>query len=432
MKVLLVEDDPLSFMLLEEQIRLYGGYDVTACDNPAKALAAYQHIFSPLIVTDLNLPGMDGLDFCRYIRALPQGGQSMILVVTARDTPEDLQAVLDAGADDYLVKPVSQEMLNIWLTIIERQLQLHAQRRRDEEQRLQLESQLRQSQRLEALGILAGGIAHDFNNILGTIMGYTELLLTEHAADECERDYLEQVYRAGERAADLIQQILTFSHAQEHALKPTAILPIIQEALQMMRAAIPANILIRQHLMPHCHPIMADATQIHQVLVNLCTNAAYAMRDQGGILDIALEEVTYTSEQADVPGLAAGLYVRLTVRDTGRGITPEIREHIFEPFFTTKEVGQGVGLGLSVVHGIVKSHKGAITVASEPDQGTTFQIVFPITEEAELPTEPAPIVPAKEDKGHIMIVEDERMLGRVYEIALTKLGYSVTRFKVYG
>ena len=295
MKTLVVEDDPLSLMVLSEQISAYG-YDITACEHPVKALEAYQSTFYPLIVTDLTLPEMDGLELCRRIRALPQGDQSMILVITARDTPADLQAVLDAGADDYLIKPVSQEMLHIRLTIIARQLHHLTQRRQAEATQRKLEAQLRQSQRLEALGILAGGIAHDFNNMLGTMMGYTELLLAASAEDSKERDYLAQVYQAGERAANLVQQIITFSHSQEHTLKPTVISPIIEEALKMMRSTIPVNIDIRPNIDPHCRPILADATQIHQVIVNLCVNAFHAMRAQGGTLSITLEEATYSTD----------------------------------------------------------------------------------------------------------------------------------------
>ena len=549
MKTLLVEDDPLSLLLLSEQIKTRG-YAITACENPVNALNLYQQTFYPLIITDLNLPGMDGLELCRHIRALPQGRHTMILVVTGRDSPEDLQAVLDAGADDYLTKPVSQEMLNIRLTIIEQRIYHLEQRKKAEQERenlialiensadfivmaslagqvrylnkagqelvgladseeakafrifdyapeaerpqieqavaavmrdgvwrgesyfrhfqtraeipveinffhihqqetaqplalaavirdmtprklaetrqRQLEAQLHQSQRLEALGILAGGIAHDFNNILGTMLGYTELLLTEYPENRKIQDYLQQVYRAGERAADLVQQILTFSRAEEHRLQPTLIAPIIADALKMLRATLPANVVIRQDLQPNRHPILADATQIHQVLVNLGTNAAYALRGRGGLLDVALAEERHDPAQAQILGLAAGAYLKLTVRDTGCGMPPDVREHIFEPFFTTKDVGEGSGLGLSVVHGIVKGHQGVITVESAPGQGTAFRIFFPLPAGLALPQEPGETPALTHGQEHILIVEDEAALARLYEIALTKLGYRVT------
>jgi signal transduction histidine kinase len=427
MKTLVVDDEPLSLMLFEEQIRTYG-HEVTPCENAITALEAYHKTFYPLIVLDLGLPGMDGLELCRRIRSLPQGDQSIILVVTARDTPEDLQAVLDAGADDYLIKPVSQKHLNIRLTILERQIQLLVQRRQAEEERHKLEVQLRQSERLKALGILAGGIAHDFNNILGTMLGYTELLLDKYPENSHEKEYLEQVYQAGERATDLVEQILTFSHSQEQILKPTDISPIIEEALKMMRATIPANIDIRQHLQPNCHPILADATQIHQVIINLCVNAFHAMRDQGGTLDVTLKETNHDTDQGHILGLTAGSYLKLTVSDTGCGMTLDVQEHIFEPFFTTKEIGEGAGLGLSVVHGIVKGHHGAIAVESKPGKGTTCQIFFPTTDEVKPQKKSSQIIPVEKGKEHILIVEDETALAKLYEIALTKLGYQVTIF----
>lgn len=424
MKTLVVDDEPLSLMLLEEQIRTYG-YEVTPCEDALSALEAYRQTFYPLVVTDLGLPGMDGLELCRCIRSLPQGAQSMILVITARDTPEDLQAVLDAGADDYLIKPVSQDLLNVRLTIIERQLQNLVQRRQAEEERRKLETQLRQSQRLEALGILAGGIAHDFNNILGTILGYIELLLAEQVDGSKGTEYLEQVYQAGERATDLIQQILAFSRAQEQTLKPTDIVPIVEEALKMMRATIPTNVEIHQNISPNCPPILADATQIHQVIVNLCVNAREAMREHGGLLDVTVEKMTYSPDQ-EILDVTAGSYLKLTVKDTGCGMVPEIQEHIFEPFFTTKEVGAGSGLGLSVVHGIVKSHHGVIAVETEPGEGTTFQSFFPVTEDLKLQEESTRRASVERGREHIMIVEDEIPLARLYKIALTKLGYQVT------
>jgi len=427
MKTLVVDDEPLALMVLEEQIGSYG-HEVTTCENAITALEAYQQTFYPLIVSDLGLPGMDGLELCRQIRSLPQGDQSIILVITARDTPEDLQAVLDAGADDYLTKPVSQEQLNIRLTILERQIQLLAQRRQAEEEQRKLEAQLRQSERLKALGFLAGGIAHDFNNILGTMLGYTELLLDKYSENSQEKEYLKQVYRAGERATDLVQQILTFSRSQEHTLKSTDISPTIEEALKMMRATIPANIEIRQHLQPNCRPILADTTQIHQVIINLCVNAFHAMREQDGILDVTLKEMTYDPDQEHIPGLTAGSYLKLTVRDTGCGMTPDVQEHIFEPFFTTKEIGEGAGLGLSVVHGIVKGHHGMIAVESESGKGTICQIFFPSTDEIKPQEETPQSALIEKGKEHILIVEDEVALANLYEIALTKLGYHVTTF----
>jgi PAS domain S-box-containing protein len=286
-----------------------------------------------------------------------------------------------------------------------------------EEERRHLERQLRHAQKLEAVGTMAGGVAHDFNNILGTMMGYTEALLKEFSEESEEHTYLARVYRAGERAAELVRQILIFSRSQEHRLIPTRIAPIIEETLSMLRATLPATIDIHRAIQPDCRPILADATQIRQVIVNLCVNAAYAMRERGGMLTVNLKEEDSCSD----------ISLKLTIRDTGRGIPPGVQEHIFEPFFTTKAPNEGSGLGLSVVHGVVTGHQGTITVESVPEQGTTFEIVFPVTDE--------PVSYHEQSKkmkigitgeGHILLVDDDSDLTDLYEMALTQLGYQVT------
>jgi PAS domain S-box-containing protein len=299
-----------------------------------------------------------------------------------------------------------------------------------EEERRQLERQLRQAQKLESIGILAGGIAHDFNNILGTMMGYTELLMEEIPRQKPEYTYLDQVYQAGERATELVQRMLTFSRAQEQQhLTPVDLSAIIEETLKMLRAMIPTSIEIRCQLQPECRPVMADSTQMHQVLVNLCINAFHAMRDRGGRLTVALEEIGADALPHPVLETASDTFVKLTIRDTGSGMTSDIQEHIFDPFFTTKEPGEGVGLGLSVVHGIISSLGGIIHVSSQPGEGSIFEAYLPGTDEA---VSPLPSPAASESQtlerglGRILLVEDEAALGQLYDIGLTRLGYQVT------
>ena len=205
---------------------------------------------------------------------------------------------------------------------------------------------------MEALGTLAGGIAHDFNNILTAILGYTELALSSIPAESPTWHHLQAVRRAGQRAAALVQQILTFSRRTEQERAPTQLQLLIQETLQFLRATLPTTIALQQDLDHGVGPVLADAIQIHQVLLNLCTNAAHAMRETGGELHVRLEAIRLPTEDAfPPPGLGAGPYVRLTVQDTGHGMPPEIRDRIFEPFFTTKGPAEGTGMGLSVVHG---------------------------------------------------------------------------------
>ena len=295
-----------------------------------------------------------------------------------------------------------------------------------ESRRVELEEQLRQSQKMEAVGTLAGGIAHDFNNILATMLGYTELLIPSFGAGSEENDHLNKIYQAGERAADLVSQILTFSRIEEPSLKPLQLVPLIDEVIKMVRSTLPATIGIQSSIQINEElKILANVTQIHQVIINLCTNAAFAMQDKGGVLDIRAEEIELGEDSSQSSLLPAGRYIELIVRDTGQGISPEAIERIFDPFFTTKEVGEGTGLGLSIVHGIVENHGGKISVESKLGVGTTFHLLFPVVGTSKNDAVPLNVLTRKGEE-HILVVEDETSLARLYEISLTQLGYQVT------
>jgi|GEM_PF-1117526 len=290
-----------------------------------------------------------------------------------------------------------------------------------------LEAQLRQAQKMEALGTLAGGIAHDFNNILAAILGYTEMALTDVTRTNPAGHYLEQVLTACHRAKELVRQILATSRLrkpQERAR--TQIAPIVKEALKLLRASLPATIEIRSNIETQTGGAMVDPTEVHQVVVNLCTNAFHAMEERGGVLEVSLAEVTIDEESnASLAGLRNGKYLRLTVGDTGHGIDPAIRERIFDPYFTTKEVGKGSGLGLAAVHGIMKNYGGAVTVESEPGVGTRFDVYFPSVEvvhREEVPEEKAiPLGKAE----RILLVDDEEVLVEMGKSVLEHLGYEV-------
>ena len=298
--------------------------------------------------------------------------------------------------------------------------------RQDAEKReKELEKQVRHIQKMEAIGTLARGIAHDFNNILGTILGYTDLILPKLDEQSKEKEYLEYVHQAGKRASDLVKQILAFSRSQEKYLNPMYISPLIKEALKMMRATIPPNIKIRQDIDHNYLPILADSTQIHQLIVNLCTNASHAIGEQAGTIEVSLHEIQYNHTQAAPLNLPEGTYLQLSISDTGCGMTADTKERIFEPFFTTKEPDKGTGLGLSVVHGIMREHDGLITVDSEFGKGTTFHLFFPVFDE-EFQEEGLKEAPAVRGSEHILIVDDEAALVQCYEIALKQLGYQVT------
>lgn len=295
----------------------------------------------------------------------------------------------------------------------------------DVSERSHLESQLQQAQKMEAIGTLAGGIAHDFNNILAAILGYTELAILDLPGESTAKKNLELSLKSAYRARDLVSQILAFSRQGKTELKPVRIDPLINEALKMLRSTLPTTIEIRHLIQKDTGYIKADPTQIHQVLLNLCTNASYAMRKEGGILDIGLTSVEIDEDTTKLhPQLQPGPYLKLSVGDTGKGINPDIVEKIFDPYFTTKEKGEGTGLGLAVVHGIVKSHGGVLSLRSEPGIGTVFNIFFPIVKTK---TEPEISMEEPLKKGHecILFVDDETIIADMGKKMLTRLGYTV-------
>ena len=304
------------------------------------------------------------------------------------------------------------------------------ERKHAEEDRQSLEMQVQQIHKLEALGTLAGGVAHDFNNILAIILLHSEMLLEDVKDDPAGKRALHQIIQAGERGAELVRQILAFSQVEEHERVAIGLGPIIQESLKMLRATIPATIVIQHDIQPDCPLILADATQIHQVIVNLSVNASQAMKGQYGVLEVNLKAVNYTPNQAALFALDedVSMHVMLEIKDSGEGISPEIQERIFEPFFTTKSVGEGSGLGLSVVHGIVKSHHGEIEVQSSPGNGTSVRIFFPAITEftRKRANQPPSDLFRPMQQGSAMVVDDEMDLLTLYTMQLTELGYLVT------
>jgi PAS domain S-box-containing protein len=299
------------------------------------------------------------------------------------------------------------------------------ERRRAEEERRALEARLLQAQHLESLGVLAGGIAHDFNNILGGIMGFAELTLQDCPEGSSTRQNLEQVLAGALRARDLVNQILAFSRQAGMEARPLQLRPLLREALRLVRASLPASIEIRREMDQAVAAVEADASQIHQVIMNLCANAAYAMREAGGVLTVALREVTLGDHDASRLGVRSpGLYVCVTVGDTGSGMDAATRKRIFEPFFTTKPAGEGTGLGLATCHGIVTSHGGAITVESEPGQGTRFHVYIPAAGGHVTGDEPPRVeseVPS--GSGRVLFVDDEEPLVLVAQALFASLGY---------
>jgi PAS domain S-box-containing protein len=295
---------------------------------------------------------------------------------------------------------------------------------REMDERQKAESQLRQAQKMEALGTLSGGIAHDFNNILAAIIGFSELLEGHTAKGSRDAHHLHRIMEAGIRGRELVRQMLTFSRKTEQEKKPLPVSSIVKETVKLLRATTPSTISVRVNALSEAS-ILGDPTQIQQVLMNLCANATYAMREKGGSLDIELSEMSVSPSNGDPQGIAPGQYVKLVVRDTGTGMSPDIMDKIFDPFFTTKKLGEGTGLGLSVVHGIVKQHEGSITVESEPGRGSTFTVYFPqIFGDLETDAVTDDEIPTGSER--ILFVDDEEALVEMGEDILAELGYEVT------
>jgi PAS domain S-box-containing protein len=294
-----------------------------------------------------------------------------------------------------------------------------------EEEKERLEYQLQQAQKMEAVGTLAGGIAHDFNNILSVIIGYTELILMNGNVDEEVRQNLKEIFNASKHARDMVKQILAFSRQSKQERKPIQVTHIVKEAIKMLRASLPATILIQQHIEKNIGIIEADPTQIHQVLMNLCTNAAHAINERDGVLEISLSNIELDQDaSAIIQDLRAGTYVKLSVSDTGHGIDPDAHKKIFNPYFTTKEKGEGTGLGLAVVQGIIKSHNGAITVESEVGNGSTFHVYLPtIQRDVALDEVESTALPMGHER--ILLVDDEQPLVEIGKQMLERLGYTV-------
>ena len=299
-------------------------------------------------------------------------------------------------------------------------------RKKAEKDKRIVREQLRHSQKMEAIGTLSGGIAHDFNNILTTVLGYADMAKGNIPDGNLAKNQIDAVIKAGNRAKDLVKQILAFSHKAEESLLPVDVQLLINETISFLRATIPSSIKIESNITPDCGYILADPTQIHQILMNLCTNSSHAMEDESGVLYIDSSVVELQAKDLENGSFQKpGFYILLSVRDTGSGIEEELLDRIFDPFFTTKEVGKGTGMGLSVVHGIVKRHKGIIKVESMPGKGTTFKLFFPRIETSphEEP-EHRSLFPV--GKENILIVDDDVDIANLTRKRVEVFGYTAT------
>jgi len=389
-------------------------------DQNGSIIFANKNLFQIFEFEDSELPQISWLDFIH-----PEDRKELY--------PQKKRPAMNEGRTAYqTIRILTKTGLEKWIEI--NQVLLDWEEKpavlnfiRDITQQKRLEDRLQIAQKMEAIGTLAGGIAHDFNNILSPILGYTELALDEIDQESLAFKNLNQVYKAANRARDLVQQILAFSRQSEKEPKPIMVQYVVQEALKLLRASIPSTIEFKMELDNNSSPVMADPTQIHQIIINLCSNAYHAMKDTGGILCIKVSEIKITNEDALHFGdIKQGTYVRLTVNDTGHGMDRNLVQRIFEPFFTTKEKGLGTGMGLSVVHGIVQDHNGYIDVYSESKKGTTFHIYLPIIKSEGVSQE---IIKTEKIPGgneHILLVDDETAIVYMIKQMLESLGYKVT------
>jgi len=423
--ILIVEDDPGLSDLIQKTLSAQGL--ACACAfNGSQALEWLDTNHADLLLLDYSLPDMAGSALIERLgrrQAAPA-----FIVITGHGDEHIAVDMMKAGAQDYLVKDTA--LLERLPAIVTRALKdiEHATRMKEiEEERQRLQTRLMQVQKLEAIGTLAGGIAHDFNNILSTVLGYTELAKLKLEQGQAIAGELDEVLKAGIRARDLVRQILTFSRRAEIQRTPLLIVPLIKETVKFLKASLPATVEIRQHLTDSQSLILADPTQIHQVLMNLCTNAMHAMPD-GGRLEIRLDELDLDEELSlAYKGLKPGRYLRLSISDNGRGIPPGIIDKIFDPFFTTKGRGEGSGMGLAVVHGIVADMHGAVAVDSQPGQGTTFHVLFPALEGVVDTRDQAPEA-LRNGHGRILFVDDEEGVLASGRGILEHLGYEVDAF----
>lgn len=575
--ILIIDDEPDSLTLLARVLR-GAGYGVRAAIRGSEALSSAQRHPPDLVLLDIRMPGMDGYEVCRRLKALECTRQVPVLFLSAREDVSDKVEAFQVGGVDYITKPFQREEVLarvathvtmrrmqqqlakynaeleeivlertadieattrqlkdrerlyrlladnvrdvIWVLntdlkptyyspsvlaqrgySVEEMLQASLEdiltktsyfnilgmfdelkndplspgyqegrvvelqmRKKDgtifwaethlsrmlgedgcfsgfigvtrdiskrkllEAEREELERQLIRRQRLESLGTLAGGIAHDFNNLLSAIVGYTRMTLDDAPQAWEHREYLEGILRASGRATDLVEQILTFSRPAKEERRSFELRLIINEALRLLRAALPKTVELRQNLDTRAL-ILGDPSAIHQLVMNICTNAALAVGDRGGVIDVSLSEVDLKEDDVKfLPGLAPGPHLRLSVRDTGCGISEEYVDRIFEPFFTTREEGKGTGLGLAVVHGIVVSHGGAIAVDTLPGQGTCFDVYLPrVVDSIAAETASRELLSCPAGGGeNVLFVDDEEDLACLGKHMLERLGYRVT------
>ncbi len=415
-KILIVEDEKSSRELIKCILKKKQ-YTILEAENGNRAIEIALKELPLLIILDIMMPELNGYQTCMLLKENEKTKNIPVLFLSAKYEIKEQVKGLKLGALDFITKPVQPDIL---LSKVKTFIEL---RTRELQQR-KLEEKLRKSEKMQALGQLAGGIAHDFNNILTGILGYSDILLQKLPPQSEFEVFVQNILNAGNRARNITKQILMFSRKSKAIKRPVYIGEVIREVVELVRVSQPTSINIICKLKQDMVPVLVDPSKIHEVMLNLCTNASYAIKNNGKII-IELEEVhILTAVDGCIGSLNPGYYSVIKVKDDGEGIDEKDLSHIFEPFFTTKEDREGVGMGLSVVYGIVQSHKGNILVSSKLEQGTEFRIYLPKTD-LPVKVEEDVIIELPHGNERILFVDDEQMLIEVNQEILNSLGYEV-------
>jgi len=424
-RILIVDDDQ---KILESMRTLlqYKGYEIETTSSPIEARTYLNQNIFDLALLDVMMPEMTGFELLDSLDRTNLG--TMFMIMTGEASMEYAIEAVRKMANDYIRKPIEPDELLMRVELVLKQKRIKDEKKLVEEEKKSLEKLLQHSQKMDTIGTLAGGIAHDFNNMLCIIIGSAELALASVADDGSAEEFLNKILTASTRAEEMVRRLLSFSRLAVSEKEPVDLNTILDESLKLLNPSVQTNIEIRRHFCESALPIMGNSTQMNQVIINLCNNAAHAMEASGGILEVTLDQVTLNEKQGRCAELEPGQYARLSVSDTGHGIDPGIMQRIFDPYFTTKEPGKGTGMGLAMVHGIVKNHGGGIQVKSEVESGAQFDIFLPIIA-ADVSEAAAPVKKASpKGKESILLVDDEEMVTDMTQVMLEELGYQVTAF----